>query len=147
MTLLILLHLLAAIVWVGGMVFAHFCLRPASMELAPAVRIPLMVAALGRFFNLVLGSIAVLLLSGVYLLMLRGGMAHVPVGIHLMLGLGILMMLIFGHIFMGPFRRAKQMSTTADWVGAAGKLNQIRLLVSLNMLLGVLAIAAVKLLT
>ncbi|WP_424192206.1 CopD family protein [Ampullimonas aquatilis] len=147
MTLLILLHLLAAIVWVGGMVFAHFCLRPASMELAPAVRIPLMIAALGRFFNLVIGAIVILLFSGVYLLMMRGGMAHVPLGIHLMLGLGVLMMLIFGHIYMGVFRRARQMSTTADWVGAAGKLNQIRVLVAINMMLGVVAIAAVKLLT
>ncbi|MFN0186298.1 MAG: hypothetical protein ACKVQR_20985 [Aquabacterium sp.] len=42
------LHVLSIIVWIGGMVFTHFFLRPAVAQLEPAVRLPLMHAVLGR---------------------------------------------------------------------------------------------------
>ena len=45
-----LLHVLAIVVWIGGMVFAHFFLRPAALQLPPPQRVPLMHAALQRFF-------------------------------------------------------------------------------------------------
>ncbi len=49
---LLLLHLLAVVAWVGGMFFAHFCLRPAAVEvLEPPARLPLMLAALRRFLG------------------------------------------------------------------------------------------------
>ena len=51
-----LLHVLAIVVWIGGMVFAHFFLRPAAMQLPPPQRIPLMHGALQRFFSAVLGA-------------------------------------------------------------------------------------------
>ena len=52
--LLILLHLAAAIFWIGGMAFMVMALRPAMTELlAPPQRLPLMVAVLSRFFVVV----------------------------------------------------------------------------------------------
>ena len=36
------IHLLAIIVWLGGMAFALFFLRPAAASLEPAVRLPLL---------------------------------------------------------------------------------------------------------
>ena len=33
MALLIAMHVLAVVVWVGGMFFAYFCLRPAAAKL------------------------------------------------------------------------------------------------------------------
>ena len=56
-----LLHVLAIVVWIGGMVFAHFFLRPAAMQLPPPQRIPLMHGALQRFFSAVLVAVAVVL--------------------------------------------------------------------------------------
>ena len=47
-------HVLAIVVWVGGMVFAHFFLRPALARLEPPVRLRLMHEVLGRFFRVVL---------------------------------------------------------------------------------------------
>ena len=64
MTLALLLHSLAAVIWVGGMFFAHMALRPAIFALDPPVRLTLMRSALGRFFPWVLASIAALLVSG-----------------------------------------------------------------------------------
>ncbi|MFP3757793.1 hypothetical protein SB751_28330, partial [Cupriavidus sp. SIMBA_020] len=62
------LHLLAVAVWVGGMVFANFCLRPALSDLTPPLRLPLIEGVFGRFFNWVSGSVIVILLSGGFLL-------------------------------------------------------------------------------
>ena len=61
-------HLLAVVVWLGGMFFAHFCLRPAAMALPPPQRVPLMATALGRFFRAVAASIGLILVSGGWML-------------------------------------------------------------------------------
>jgi len=50
------LHVLSIVVWIGGMVFAHFFLRPAVAQLEPPVRLRLMHDVLGRFFQAVLAA-------------------------------------------------------------------------------------------
>ena len=66
MRLTLLIHLLAVVVWVGGMFFAHFCLRPvAAAQLPPPQRLPLLSAVLGRFFAIVGVAVAAILLTGI----------------------------------------------------------------------------------
>lgn len=43
-------HVLSIILWVGGMMFAHWFLRPAALQLEAEPRLRLMQDALGRFF-------------------------------------------------------------------------------------------------
>ena len=62
------LHVLAIVVWIGGMVFAHFFLRPALAQLEPPVRLRLMHEVLGRFFKAVLVASLLTLVSGVWML-------------------------------------------------------------------------------
>ena len=143
--LALLLHLSAAIVWLGGMVFAHFCLRPAVAMLEPPQRLGLMAATLSRFFAIVIPSIAVLLATGWYLYMGREGLAA-PIGVHLMVGIGVTMCLIFGHLFFGPFRRMKAAVAASIWPVAATQLGTVRMLVLTNMVLGFSAVIAVRLL-
>jgi uncharacterized membrane protein len=69
-TLALLLHSLAAVIWVGGMFFAYMALRPAASALEPPVRLPLMRSALGRFFPWVLASIVTLLVTGYGMILL-----------------------------------------------------------------------------
>lgn len=139
-------HLAAAIVWLGGMAFVLGALRPVvTAQLQPPERLRLMAAVLGRFFTAVWVSIAVLLLSGGHLLATMG-MKNAPVGVHLMLGIGLLMFAIFGHLYFGPFRRTKAAVAAANWPEAARRMAQIHPLVVLNFSLGWLAIAAVGLL-
>jgi uncharacterized membrane protein len=48
---LLFLHLISVAIWVGGMFFAYFCLRPAAVEiLEPPQRLPLWLATFKRFF-------------------------------------------------------------------------------------------------
>jgi uncharacterized membrane protein len=134
--IMLMLHTMAVTVWIGGMVFAHFCLRPAAIgQLAPPQRIPLLHDALTRFFNIVAGAASVVLVSGLSM-MLMAGLKYAPLVWHIMAGLGVLMMAIFGHLRFGPYRRLSRCVTAADWPAAARQLEQIRLLVIINMGIG-----------
>lgn len=137
------LHLAGAIVWMGGMTFMLWILRPVVTEkLQPALRLPLMAGVMGRFFPLVWLSIAVLLITGTGMLM-AVGMKTAPIGWHVMLGIGLLMFALFGHVYFGPFKRLKLAITASDWPEAGRRLGQIQAIVKTNFVLGWLAIAAV----
>lgn len=137
------LHLAAAIAWLGGISFMLFALRPAAAEqLAPPQRLPLIVQVLRRFFVGVWVSVAILLLTGLAML-LAVGMKNAPTGWHLMFGLGLLMFALFGHLYFGPFRRLKLAVASADWPEGGRRVGQIATLALANLALGALAIAAV----
>jgi uncharacterized membrane protein len=143
--LLVFLHLAAAIFWMGGMAFTVLALRPAAhAQLQPPVRLPLMVQVLRRFFAVVAASIAVLLATGVPLLLQVPARAAPP-GFQAMAGLGLLMMLIFGHIVFAPWRRLQRAVAAQDWPAGGRAMNQITWGVKINLGLGWLAIAAVLL--
>ena len=143
--LLLFFHLAGAIFWIGGMAFAVMALRPAlHAQLQPPQRLPLMVLVLRRFFIVVIVSIALLLSTGMPLLMQLPG-AVAPRGWHVMAGLGVLMMLVFGHLFFSPWARMQEAVELGDWPAAGKRMNLITLLVKINLGLGWLAIAAVLL--
>lgn len=141
--LMLFLHVAGAIFWMGGMAFVVLALRPVlHVQLVPPQRLPLMVQVLRRFFVVVAVSIALLLATGLPLMMQVPG-AQAPRGWHAMAGLGVVMMLVFGHIFFAPFRRAQRAVAAQDWPEAGKRMNQVALLVKVNLALGWLAIAAV----
>jgi len=143
--LLVFFHLAGAIFWMGGMAFMVLALRgPVGEQLAPPQRLPLLAAVLRRFFAVVAVSIAALLGTGVPLL-LAAPAGAAPVGWHAMAGLGLLMVLIFGHLFFGPYRRLRQAVAQANWPEGGRRMGQITLLAKINLGLGWLAIAAVML--
>ena len=120
-----------------------FALRPAATELlTPPQRLPLIARTLQRFFSLVWVTIAVLLATGLAMLM-GTGMKNAPIGWHAMLGIGLLMFALFGHLYFGPFRRLKKAVALGDWAEGGRRSGQIATLSLLNLGLGVLAIAAV----
>ncbi len=140
--LLLFFHLAAAIFWMGGMAFMVLALRPAVTALMqPPQRLALMQAVLARFFVVVTVSIAVLLATGLWLMFEAGAAA--PPGWKAMSAIGLVMMLIFGHIYFVPWRRLRAAVAQADWPGAGRQMGQITLLAKINLGLGWIAIAAV----
>ena len=137
-SLALILHEWGAIVWVGGMFFALVVLRPASGPLDPPVRLALWRRVFGGFFPWVFAAIALLLISGFTLFL--GGYALGP-HVHAMMGIGILMMLIFLHLYFAPWKRFQAALDRADNAAAAAQLNQIRILVTINLLLGLVTAA------
>ena len=106
MTLLVALHVLAAVIWVGGMFFAYLVLVPSAGPLEPPARLALWQRVFGRFFPWVWASIAALLISGYAMLFLHfGGFAGAPVHINIMQVTGILMIMLFLHLYFAPWRR------------------------------------------
>lgn len=136
-------HLVAAIVWLGGMGFMLLALRPSLPVLeAPPQRLKLLVTVLRRFFAAVWAAVGVLLLSGAYMYGHADAQAA-PLGWHLMSGIGVLMFLVFGHLYFSPWRRLQQAVAASDWPAAAGHATLIARLVSVNFVLGWLAVAAI----
>jgi uncharacterized membrane protein len=63
---------------------------------------------------------------------------------HIMLGRGIIMMLIFLHVFFAPYKKLKQAVAEQRWADGAKALGQIRMLVGINLSIGLItAIVAV----
>lgn len=143
MAIAIVLHLLPAVIWVGGMFFAYMALRPvAASQLEPPARLSLWVGVFNRFFPWVFASIALILASGFWIVYaVFGGFAATGLYVHVMLVLGILMMLIFFHVFFAPFKRLKQSVAKEDWPNGGRYLAQIRMLIGINLLLGLFTIA------
>ena len=121
-----------------------FALRPAAAELlTPPQRLPLMAQTLQRFFALVWVSIVILLLTGLAML-LAVGMKNAPAGWHAMLGIGLVMFALFGHLYFGPFRRLKQAVSAADWPEGGRRIGQIATLALIILGLGTVAIVKTR---
>ena len=134
-------HILGAVIWVGGMFFAYVVLRPSAGPLEPAVRLALWHRVFSRFFLWVWLCVAALLASGLAMVLAGlGGFAAVGAYVHTMMALGIIMILIFLHVYFAPWRRFGRAVAAADWPAAAKAIEQIRLLVGINLMLGVLTV-------
>lgn len=144
MKVLYLLHVLATVVWVGGMFFAHQCLRPVVLaQLEPPQRLMLWNGVFGRFFPWVWASVLALLASGQAIIGEMGGMAQLPVHIHVMVGIGYVMAAIFAFIWFMPYRALRAAVAAQDWPAAGKAQDRIRKLVMTNLGLGMANIVVV----
>lgn len=138
--LTIILHVLSVVIWVGGMFFAYMCLRPiAASQLEPPVRLQLWVGVFGKFFPFVWLAVILLPLTGYAMISnLYNGMGNAPLYVHIMNGVGSLMIFIYLHVFFAPYQRLKRAVAAQDWPAGGRALAQIRMLVGINMMLGLL---------
>jgi uncharacterized membrane protein len=148
-----LVHVLSIIVWVGGMVFAHFFLRPAAQVLEPPLRVRLMHDVLQRFLAAVGVAVVAALGSGLWMIALAGrsvalagGRFTMPLDWTIMAALGLAMVLIFGHIRFALFRRLQRAVAQADWPAGGKALGSIRSWVGVNLALGLVIVAVTLLL-
>ena len=133
------LHIVGFTVWVGGMFFAYMALRPiAASRLEGEPRLRLWEGVLGKFFFWVWLAVAAILFSGLYMMGLIG---RPPVYVTVMFIIGVVMMAIFAHVYFAPFKRLQRGVAANDWQTAASALSQIRTLVGINLVLGLLTIA------
>ena len=138
------LHVLSIVVWIGGMVFSLFFLRPAVAQLDAPLRLRLMHDVLGRFFKAVLVASLLTLVSGVWMLgrvakqvVQSGGSFEMPLAWTVMAVLGVAMVAIFMHIRFALFKRLGRAVAMSEWAAGDAVLAQIRTWVSINLGLGV----------
>jgi uncharacterized membrane protein len=128
------LHVLSAVAWVGGMLFAYVVLRPALSVLEPPQRIALHSQVFRRFFLIVWHAMPLIVLTGfIMIFAVFGGMATVAWPVHVMLLLGLVMSAIFLAIFFGPYRTFRTSPGPAP-------LDAIRKLIGINLLIGIVTI-------
>lgn len=134
------LHVTGVVIWVGGMYFAHHCLRPAAAALLPPPqRLPLLAAVLERFFRHVLVALIMIWVSGVAMF-LAAGPARPPLAWTVMAGIAFVMTVIFGFVRLKSFPVMVREVAAGNWPAAGAAMNNIRLLVVINLGLGLLTI-------
>ena len=139
---LLLIHLLAAAVWIGGMATMLFAVRPAlPLVEAPPQRVAFMAAAFTRLFALVAIAIVLLFASGLGLVAGAGGWAAAHWSVHAMATLALVMAGVFVVIRYGPFAALRRAVAAAQWPAGAACLGRIRVLVAVNLALGVAVFA------
>jgi uncharacterized membrane protein len=135
------LHILGAVVWVGGMFAIYVCLRPALATLEPPHRLRLMRATFQRFFPWVWVAVLLLLASGYWMVFRTfGGFAGLPLYVNLMQGIGLVMVALFAWLFHGPWLKFKRAADAGNWAEAGANLNRIRQIIAINLPLGLLVV-------
>lgn len=133
------LHLLAALVWVGGMFFAIMVLRLAAGELEPPVRAPLWGRVFAKFFPWVWMAVILLPVTGYILIFgVWGGLHNMPMHAQLMHGIGWIMIAIYLHLWFAPYKRFRAALAAGDIPAAGANLNKIRILVTVNLVIGLI---------
>ena len=143
MSIAVTLHLLAAVIWVGGMFFAHQMLRPVAADLLePPLRQPLWVGVFGRFFPWVWVAVITIPLTGYWMLFqVFGGMGNVGLYVHIMHALGLVMIAIYLYVYFAPYQGLKRAVAAQIWPEGKQHIDRIRDLVGINTILGLITIA------
>lgn len=139
-----LLHVVFAVIWVGGMFFAWMILRPvAGQVLEEPERLMLWRRVLAKFFVWVWKSAVLILLTGYWLgFGIWQQMANWPTHVHVMHGLGLVMVALFLLTFFLPFRVLREAVDSQDWSRGSAALANIRRLVATNLVLGLVVVIA-----
>ncbi|MDB5994817.1 MAG: hypothetical protein JWP42_1953 [Pseudomonas sp.] len=137
------LHVLSALVWVGGMFFAWMVLRPAAMKaLEGPARLKLWVEVFQGFFRWVWVAVVLLPISGVGMIHLQyTGFETAPRYVQVMMGLYVVMTALFIRIQALLLPELRTAVAAQDWPTGAAVLGKIRKLVGINLIVGLVLVA------
>ena len=137
------LHTLAAVVWVGGMFFAHMALRPALMAEEPGTRLGVWARVFPRFFLWVWLAVVILPATGYVMVFVDfGGFKAAGRHVEVMHGLGWVMIALYAYMFFKPYRGLKAAVQAGEFPTGAKHLATMRQIVTTNLILGMLVIVA-----
>ncbi|BBN64630.1 CopD family protein [Pseudomonas syringae pv. syringae] len=132
------LHLLAALVWVGGMFFAWMVLRPAVIAaLEGPSRLKVWVQVFPRFFAWVWAAVVLLPITGIGMIQLNfTGFETAPRYVQIMMGLYVVMVALFLRIQSLQLPELRRAVEAEQWAEGAAALGNIRSLVGINLIIG-----------
>ncbi|ELP97658.1 CopD family protein [Pseudomonas syringae] len=132
------LHLLAALVWVGGMFFAWMVLRPAVIAaLEGPSRLKVWVQVFPRFFAWVWAAVVLLPITGIGMIQLNfTGFETAPRYVQIMMGLYVVMVALFLRIQSLQLPELRRAVEAEQWAEGAAALGSIRRLVGINLIIG-----------
>lgn len=153
--LLVFVHVLSAVVWVGGMIAMRFAAHYSFQELEPAQRLPRTAQALGNLFKIVAPFIVILIVTAV-LMAVGWGFRAAAVDasgniiddaafavyqlVHVKEAIWLVMAMNYGYM-VWRLVKAKKFLALGDMPAAKAMLGMIgKYLVPLNIILGLIAI-------
>lgn len=137
------LHVLAAVLWVGGMFFAWMILRPAVIAaLEGTARLKLWLQVFRRFFVWVWCAVIMLPVTGIGMININfSGFQTAPRYVQVMIGLYVVMVALFLRVSTLNLPRLRKAVEAEQWAEGAATLAGIRRLVGINLLVGIAVIA------
>jgi len=139
------LHVVAAVVWVGGMFFAYVVVRPSAGTLEPPVRLTLWAGVFKRFFPWVWMAVVILIVSGYWLIFgWFKGFGSSPAHVHVMHLIGWVMAVLFVYLYYKIYPSFVSAIKVENWQDAGAALNRIRQIILINLVLGIILLLAIS---
>ena len=137
-TMIIFLHIVSAVIWVGGMIAIRFAVHPSLQSIdEPKIRMGKTLQIVGRLFNLVMPFIVISALCGVLILK---GVSYSGMIIHLKETIWTLMTLNFSYMYIKR-AKAQKLYNTGDFAKAKEMVRILpTILLPINIVLGLMAI-------
>ncbi len=137
-TIVLFLHILSAVIWVGGMIMMRFAVHPSLQNIDnPKIKLEKTLEIIGNLFNLVIPFILISVTTAIILLI---GAGHDGWIVHLKESIWTIMTLNFIYMYIQRFRASKALkSDDIEKVKQLVRLLPNRLL-PLNIFLGLIAI-------
>ncbi len=136
-TILVFLHVVSAVVWIGGMIAIRVAVHPALQSIEePKVKLGKTLEIVGRLFNLVIPFILILLATGIVfeLAGIKGALTHSKEGIWTAMTLNFIFMYI-------KRAKAQRLFNSGDTEGAKKCVKFLpTVLLPINIVLGMVAI-------
>jgi len=131
------IHILAVVLWIGGIVFMDGFLAPALRRAVAQAqpRAQLLDVLFRNFFAAIWGAGAALVITGYGMVFLRGGFGALSAAQWVMVVLGSAMVLLALYIFFVPFLRMRSAVLHSNWDAACAQAGRIRLLSTVNIVL------------
>jgi len=134
------LHLLAAVVLVGGLFFVWVVAWPLARGLDIETASSLWQQMLSRFFAWGWVSLLLILATGIGMVFLKfGGFSGVPMIHRANMAIGIPAIALFGYVFFGPWQQYRRVVSRRDWTAARRQITRVRVLIGIVMVLGLVA--------
>jgi len=142
LSIIVFLHVLSAVLWVGGMIAIRFAVHYSIQNIAePKIKIARTLEYLKRFFNMVIPAIILLLVTAI-ILILTLGFKGTPLYSFVIVKEAIwtIMTIVFITIYIKR-NEAEKAFISGDFLGAKTRLAPIaKYFIPLNITLGIIAI-------
>lgn len=137
-TIVIFLHILSAVVWVGGMIAIRFAVHPVLQSIDdPQIKLGKTLQIVGRLFNIVMPFVLISVLCGLIMLM---GLGYTGGLIHLKEAIWTVMTLNFTYMY-AKRAKAQKLFNTGELPRAKEAVKLLpTVLLPINIVLGLIAI-------
>lgn len=140
-TLIVFLHVISGVIWVGGMIAMRLAAHPSFMAIESGQeKLTRVVDALGRLFMIVLPFVIILVITAVIMLIgydLKStpysSLGHAKEGIWTVMFINLIIMIL-------RRKKAAKFLATNDTESAKGALGLVGILIPVNIVLGLVAI-------